>query len=57
MALLISGLGLGGVQRTMLTLAGGLADRGLAVDLLVPAAVIAAHPGWWVAASPVGDAD
>lgn len=35
-ALLISGLGLGGVQRTMLTLAGGLADRGLAVDLLVP---------------------
>lgn len=36
MALLISGLGLGGVQRTMLTLAGGLADRGLAVDLLVP---------------------
>ncbi|WP_372716750.1 glycosyltransferase [Immundisolibacter sp.] len=36
LALLISGLGLGGVQRTMLTLAGGLADRGLAVDLLVP---------------------
>ncbi|WP_372696073.1 glycosyltransferase [Immundisolibacter sp.] len=36
LALLISGLGLGGVQRTMLTLAGGLAARGLAVDLLVP---------------------
>lgn len=36
LALLISGLGLGGVQRTMLTLAGGLADRGLTVDLLVP---------------------
>lgn len=35
MALLISGLGLGGVERTMLTLAGGLADRGVSVDLLV----------------------
>ncbi len=34
--MVLSGLGLGGVQRTMLTLAGGLADRGETVDLVVP---------------------
>ncbi|MCP3984637.1 MAG: glycosyltransferase [bacterium] len=36
LAIVLSGLGLGGVQRTMLTLAGGIADRGIAVDLVVP---------------------
>ncbi len=37
-AIVLSGLGLGGVQRTMLTLAGGLEARGVAVDLVVPRA-------------------
>lgn len=36
LAIVLSGLGLGGVQRTMLTLAGGIAARGRAVDLVVP---------------------
>ncbi len=35
-AIVLSGLGLGGVQRTMLTLAGGLATRGFEVDVVVP---------------------
>ena len=36
LAIVLSGLGLGGVQRTMLTLAEGIASRGIPVDLVVP---------------------
>lgn len=36
LAIVLSGLGLGGVQRTMLTLAEGIAARGIPVDLVVP---------------------
>ncbi|MBW2243602.1 MAG: glycosyltransferase [Deltaproteobacteria bacterium] len=36
LAIVLSGLGLGGVQRTMLTLADGIAARGIPVDLVVP---------------------
>ncbi len=36
LAIALTGLGLGGVQRTMSTLARGFAERGLAVDLVVP---------------------
>ncbi len=36
LAIVLTGLGLGGVQRTMLTLAGGIAERGVPVDLVVP---------------------
>ena len=35
-AIVLTGLGLGGVQRTMSTLARGFSERGLAVDLVVP---------------------
>ncbi|MAE93021.1 MAG: glycosyltransferase [Planctomycetota bacterium] len=38
LAIVLTGLGLGGVQRTMLTLAGGLLERGVEVDLVVPRA-------------------